>query len=119
MGLFFTFEGRIGRGTYLKSMLAIILVFFAAHVALVLLEQYVGREISYLVRLAGDVAFFWSWAALSAKSLHDLGHSTWALLIFLVPAVNVVILVLLVFMPGEEWENRFGPPIGSNEVAAV
>lgn len=39
-----------------------------------------------------------------------MGWSGWLWLALLVPFVNVVLSLLLLFMPGEQSANRFGPP---------
>jgi uncharacterized membrane protein YhaH (DUF805 family) len=82
------------------------------------------------VVLAAAVFFgFWSVLALGAKRLHDIGHSGWLLLWVSLafgilgaigsqsPVVQVISLlcqiawnIYVLFKPGTEGQNRFGPP---------
>ncbi len=51
-----------------------------------------------------------------ARRLHDLGFSGWWWLLMLVPLVNVVFLLYLLFAPGKGDTNRYGPPPPPNTV---
>lgn len=46
--------------------------------------------------------------ALNVRRLHDFGASGWWLLVLLLP-FGVLIHLVLLFVPGEAAENRFGP----------
>jgi len=52
------------------------------------------------------------------RRLHDLGHSGWWILLFLIPIGNVLFLFYLILFKGENGANIYGPdPItGSNEI---
>ena len=51
------------------------------------------------------------------KRLHDLGHSGWWVLLFIVPLINLLLLLYLFFFRGQMGGNQYGPdPItGSQE----
>lgn len=54
-------------------------------------------------------ALQWFELAIVIKRLQDIGHSGfWALLIFL-PGVNILMVVILGFMPSQAQPNRSGP----------
>jgi uncharacterized membrane protein YhaH (DUF805 family) len=42
------------------------------------------------------------------KRLHDLDRSGWAVLILFIPFANILALLLIGVMPGENCSNRFG-----------
>jgi uncharacterized membrane protein YhaH (DUF805 family) len=45
--------------------------------------------------------------------LHDIGRSGWSLLFMFVPLVNLLMVLFLVFMPGQEKTNSYGEPVSS------
>jgi uncharacterized membrane protein YhaH (DUF805 family) len=44
------------------------------------------------------------------RRLHDTGRSGWWGLVFLIPAIGVLILIVLLALPGDSASNRYGPP---------
>ena len=46
--------------------------------------------------------------SLHARRFHDLGRSGWLSLLFIIPFVNILVLLVLIFSQGEEKENRYG-----------
>jgi uncharacterized membrane protein YhaH (DUF805 family) len=42
--------------------------------------------------------------------LHDLDYSTWLGILFLVPIVNIFLVIILFFPKGSRKKNRFGNP---------
>ncbi|WP_323143285.1 DUF805 domain-containing protein [Massilia phyllosphaerae] len=104
----FQLHGRIGRVRYLAYSFAFGM--------LVLLATLL------LAGLAGDTVATWLSVGASAaigivvggRRLHDLGRSRWIALGLLVPVVNLIIGLWLLFAPGSPAENRFGPAPGPN-----
>ncbi len=47
--------------------------------------------------------------ALSVRRLHDIGRSGWWWFIGLIPILNLLLVIWAIF-PGEEGDNRYGPP---------
>ena len=54
---------------------------------------------------------------ITIKRLHDLNMSGWWVLLFLVPLLNVLFGLYLLFAPGTDGPNRFGPPPPPNSGA--
>lgn len=54
--------------------------------------------------------FIYSYLVLPKRRLHDLNKSGWWLLLALIPAVNVVFMIYLYFVKGDEGINDFGLP---------
>lgn len=48
--------------------------------------------------------------AVTSRRAHDLGYSTWTILLLFVPFANVVYLVCLPFVKGTREGNRYGDP---------
>ena len=47
---------------------------------------------------------------ISAKRLHDFNVSGWFALLELVPIVNIIFPIALMFIPGSKGNNKFGEP---------
>lgn len=44
------------------------------------------------------------------KRFHDLNKSWWYILLYLIPFINVGMLIYLLFFPWTKWENKYGLP---------
>lgn len=53
---------------------------------------------------------------LGVRRLHDLDKSGWFYLLNLVPFVNIGMAIYMIFFPGSEGANRFGPKTAPNTV---
>jgi uncharacterized membrane protein YhaH (DUF805 family) len=90
--ILFSFEGRIGRGTYWLAILAVIVAVLVVTVAPFLLDS----EAAAVLMLALTSQFIWLlslWPmlAVGAKRLHDRNKNGWWLLVFwLLPFALVV-----------------------------
>lgn len=116
--LLFSFEGRVGRGSYWFVLLGL---FVAVTLVLVLGAPSVkdaaagGRP----DETASAVAVFflgaaWIWAAVSVKRLHDLGRPWWWLGAAVIPGVGIVgLVVMLGLISGTLGDNEYGPAPGS------
>jgi uncharacterized membrane protein YhaH (DUF805 family) len=94
--LLFSFQGRIDRTTYV--------VFFLASIALAIVNHLLipakPAPSLFLPLLIYGVAQLWVALAMGAKRLHDLGHSGWLQLLWLVSLVMSAIgSVLAAFSP--------------------
>lgn len=107
----FGFRGRIARQSYILGQL-FMLSLFAVVIARILAVQ--GDEdataIWGLAFIALGVASTWSTFALTAKRLHDIGQPGILSVILLVPTVNLVFVIALMFIPSRPETNRYGPP---------
>jgi uncharacterized membrane protein YhaH (DUF805 family) len=49
--------------------------------------------------------------SVSVRRLHDTNDTGWWILLYWVPVIGLLLLVLISFIdPGDETENRYGPP---------
>src|SRR5208282_1404458 len=105
----FSFRGRISRSTFW-------LAFFCLLVAQIVF-LFTLRAVSDSLDLAGIALVFIVWypliawvsLAVQVKRWHDLGVTGWAVLINLVPVINIlVILIALGMMPGKPDANEYG-----------
>lgn len=55
------------------------------------------------------IAAFAAELCITVRRLHDLNRSGWQWLLSFVPFVNLYIWILLIFEPGTQGPNRYGP----------
>jgi len=115
--LFFSFQGRIGRGSY---WLGNILLIFSFAVVLAVLQAAFGlrqfsMELGALapreawIYMAAVVPFSWGWFALATKRWHDRNKSAAWTFIHAVPYIGGAwVFVECGLMAGTRGENRFG-----------
>jgi uncharacterized membrane protein YhaH (DUF805 family) len=53
---------------------------------------------------------------LAKRRLNDLNHTGWLALIMLIPLVNILFGLYIIFAPGKPDHNRFGPPPTKNSI---
>ena len=118
--LFFSLEGRIGRGRWWFGVLILLvaqLVVFGALAMLGLYSTDPEQQLTLgngLVQLAVSAVFVWMSVCLTGKRWHDRDKSPWWMLIALVPVIGWIWqLVECGLLKGTDGENRFGPdPLG-------
>ena len=66
-----------------------------------------GGDILWLVSVA---ALLLPLIAVGARRLHDSNHSGWWQLLGLIPVAGWLVMLIFFLLPGEEDDNRFGPP---------
>ena len=63
-------------------------------------------SILWLVSL---LAFFIGHISVSVRRLHDHGDSGFKYLLTFIPLAGIVFWAIMVFTPGNDWENEYGP----------
>ena len=122
---FLSFSGRIGRVRYLAYQLGIqfllslifVPLMMAFGLAAGLSGQGSGAEaqgaigaLAILIYIPLLIAGF----TYAVRRLHDLDKTGWLSLLFLVPLVNFILGLYILFAPGTPGGNRFGPPPAPN-----
>ena len=117
--VWFSFSGRLNRKAYwlkgfvLMSMIGLGVQLFGVLVGLMFgatgLGGMFGVAIALVVILPLLVFNFWVSLALVVKRAHDLGHSGWWLLLFLVPIYNLWMAIVMGFFRGTPGPNDYGP----------
>jgi uncharacterized membrane protein YhaH (DUF805 family) len=112
---YFSFDGRIGRLSYLKRQLAFALLVVPLTLLLVALWLSGASGLALLLTIVIGLAYFIVSVHFSlaqgAKRAHDLGHSGWIQLLALVPVVNFFFALYLYLAPGQEPGNHYGMPM--------
>ncbi len=101
----FTFSGRRNRLSYLLYSLAVTGLFGVIY----LLAGSTGPLVFLLV----TPLIISSWAV-GGQRCRDFGWSGWAVLIILIPYVGGIFAIIIMFIPGNRSENKYGPdPLAS------
>ena len=122
-----SFSGRIGRlryaaygmGTYL-IILAVLMPIMGGTMLIggsmelageggLSIAMIIGLTIFYIAIIVFSVAF-------GKRRLNDLNRSGWWLLVFIVPLVNLLMTIYILFFPGSNAANNFGPPPTANSL---
>lgn len=111
----FSFQGRIRRIEYFLSGLVggiVSTIIFCASIgtSLVGAANNSGGSIGIgvIISFIAIIGVFWFMLAQYAKRLHDLNKSAWFLLILLIPLVNFIFALYMLFADGTVGSNRFG-----------
>jgi uncharacterized membrane protein YhaH (DUF805 family) len=102
--LFFSFRGRINRNTFL---LAIFILLFILYLLFDAMDYWNAGHLwvvaitYYLVLLAGGVS-------LCVKRLHDINLPGYWAIYLLIPAVDILGIVILSIYPGNNKDNQYG-----------
>lgn len=120
----FSFSGRIGRMRYLAYGIGLNILLMAVMIPLGGVTAGMGGEagmsmlgmvmvgLFYIATIAISIMF-------AKRRLNDLNRSGWWFLLFLVPIVNLLMAIYLVFFPGSDGDNNFGPAPTSNSVGVL
>ncbi|GLR13542.1 hypothetical protein GCM10007907_23320 [Chitinimonas prasina] len=105
---FFSVDGRLGRVRYLAYSIGVSLpgyLLIGVSAAIAAASQNLGMVllgVSVLLMLAGTLIIV-------GRRLHDLDLNRWFALLMLVPYLNGLFGLYLLFAPGTKGRNRFGP----------
>lgn len=116
----FALTGRIGRLRYLAystggGYLLLVLLWSVSGAVFALGARYLAAGLFGLAGVAFAVYMF----RLVVRRLHDLDYSGWFSLLLFVPAVNLILWLMLLLMPGAARANRFGPAPTANSASVV
>ncbi|MEM7564412.1 MAG: DUF805 domain-containing protein [Pseudomonadota bacterium] len=121
----FSFQGRIGRLRYLAYGFGVGMALMVLMVPVIGASALMGGDPSdmgivsmlivgllYLATIVVSIMF-------AKRRLNDLNRSGWWCLLFLVPLVNLAITIYILFFPGTDGSNNFGPAPVANSTGVV
>lgn len=120
MGIF-TGDGRVGRLNYFAINLALSIIWLVAVLTLAQPDPETGAATGLPVLLLLFPIILWLSITNMIRRLHDRGLRGRMALWSLVPIVGFAFALYLLFAPGEDEPNQYGPPpggIGPEQVAA-
>ncbi|MCG8464803.1 MAG: DUF805 domain-containing protein [Xanthomonadales bacterium] len=113
----FSPAGRFGRLSYLAWSLVLgfvggisMAVFMPVMFSLDATDADILAGMTSGGMLLAMIPMFVLGAIFGIRRLHDINKSGWWLLLFIVPIVNLILGLVLTFMPGSDGANDFGPP---------
>ena len=118
----FTWQGRIGRLRYLAYSYGVtfLLMLIMAPVAGASAFLGGGAEAGSLLVVAFTAIVYIAMVVLcvmfAKRRFNDLDRSGWWCLLFLVPIVNLLASIYLMFFPGTQGSNNFGAAPGPNSL---
>jgi uncharacterized membrane protein YhaH (DUF805 family) len=104
---FFSFEGRLNRLKYIINSLLVMMAVFVLTIASLAIMK-VSPTLGMILTILVSVASFWISFALMAKRWHDMDKSAWMIILSLIPILNIVAFVVLLFFKGTTGSNRYG-----------
>lgn len=115
---FFSFTGRIGRLRYLAYPLGLTLLLIPLLIIAVLLGK-LSSVFVLLIMYPAYAAVIVLNVGFMVRRLHDFDVSGWWALLMLVPLVNVILTLVLLFKAGNAGDNRFGAPPPPNSAWVI
>lgn len=121
----FSTRGRIGRLRYIvySFVVQMVAVALAGIAAALLIPALGGRgavpEMMWPLLALIYIPLFVTLLIMARRRLHDLNLTGWIALLMLVPLVNIILGLVLLFWPGSKGANRFGPPPVPNGLLVI
>ncbi|MFA9418796.1 MAG: DUF805 domain-containing protein [Gammaproteobacteria bacterium] len=119
----FSFKGRIGRLRYLAYGIGTSLVLMLVMMPILGGAVFTGGMVGGEAAMGGlaMVAMIFFWVAtlvfsvmFGKRRLNDLNRSGWWFLLLFVPIANFFMAIYVIFFPGTESSNNFGPAPEAN-----
>ena len=112
----FSDNGRINRQTYwLRGLIPLFAVSFVLGVSWEIIDLIYGPS-SYAVIFLFALGL-WSLGItwnVGTKRLHDVGRSTWWVVLCFIPLVGLIPLLVLGFLPGTNGPNKYARAAGTD-----
>ncbi len=120
----FSFNGRIGRLRYLAYGVGTSFLLMLVMIPLLGASAFMGGEVgTSVVGMIGIAVFYIAPIVVSVmfakRRLNDLNRSGWWSLLLFVPIVNLAPIIYLLFFPGTEGGNDFGPAPQANSTGVL
>lgn len=91
---YFTFDGAISKTEFQKSFIILFIIGFILNfIAYSIFPGGILGLLLTIVRIVLAIAMF----SITIRRLHDLGHSGWLSLLLLIPLVNLILIIYLLF----------------------
>jgi uncharacterized membrane protein YhaH (DUF805 family) len=122
---FFSLDGRIGRVRYLAYGIGAGLLMMPVMFLTMGLGAITGSVAdsgaggSVLGMLLGYGLYFAATFILARRRFNDLGKSGWLGLLMIIPVVNIIIGLWLLFGSGDAGSNEYGPAPGPNTTGVI
>lgn len=116
---FYHYKGRIGRIRYIGyslilNLLSGLLFLIPATILFAIIDAFnpphmVFVALATLWLIMMPISLYLT-AAPTIRRLHDLGRTGWMSLLLLIPPINLILLIYLLFAKGDPLPNHYGNP---------
>ncbi len=122
------FNGRIGRMRYLAYSIGASFVLMLVTMPLIGMSVFTGAAMGgeagmSMMTMLGMAVYYIGAIVISVmyakRRLNDLNRSGWWFLLFIVPIVNLLLVIYLLFFPGTDGANNFGPAPAANSIGVL
>lgn len=115
---FLSTAGRINRKIFILYIIAFTLLMVVLSIPLIFInlgeDNFVIEIISTIISILIELAMF-PGIFLSIKRLHDLNKSAVYIVVYLIPFVNILLLLYLICFKGTNGENKYGQNLLNSE----
>jgi uncharacterized membrane protein YhaH (DUF805 family) len=121
----FSFQGRLGRLRYLAYGIGVNLVLMIVMVPLMGATAFMGGDpdgMSVTVMVVIGIFYIATFVVsimFGKRRLNDLNRSGWWFLLFIIPLVNLALIIYLLFFPGTDGPNNHGAPAVENSTGVL
>ena len=117
----FSFNGRIGRLRYMAYGIGSYLLLMLVMIPVVGSSAFMGGEPAVsgggaIVVGVISIAMLVAGVAFAKRRLNDLNRSGWWMLLSIVPFVNLLFTIYVIFFPGTDSDNDFGAAPAANSL---
>ena len=108
----FKFSGRRNRKSYVLFLLAAIAVQIVVGIVVAAMGGVGAEEMSVgamIVAVPVMIVLAVMSLAVGSQRCRDFGWTGWAMLLVLVPFIGFLFALAIIFIPGNQGENRYGP----------
>lgn len=114
------FSSRVGRLRYLAYTFGLLLLTNLGLTFLLAVgAAFVGMESTIVAMVLGLCLGLLIPFVMAVRRFHDLDLSGWFSLLSLIPLVNIIVALYLLFAPGSKGGNRFGPQPPKNSAGVI
>ncbi|MBO9477396.1 DUF805 domain-containing protein [Shimia sp. R11_0] len=108
----FSFSGRRNRKSYiLFSLLMVVVTIVLSGITAGVATATAGLGLILLLLFVPLVVATW---AVGSQRCRDFGWTGWAILITIIPGIGLLFAIAILFVPGTQGDNRYGPDPLSN-----
>ena len=100
-------KGRITRSTYLLRILPLLILTLSINSINKTIYIYIDLDTRFAIFFIAILCLVF-FIIQTAKRLHDTNRSSWYLIIFLIPILNFILELVLIFEDGTHGSNRYG-----------
>jgi uncharacterized membrane protein YhaH (DUF805 family) len=105
----FSFSGRRNRKSYILASLLIFVVVLALWLIAGVISYASGGYAMLIIAGLLSIPLMVAAWALGSQRCRDFGWTGWAMLITLIPYVGWIFSIAIMFVPGMQGGNRYGP----------